>query len=176
MPPGGQIRNVTRPTTADRSTNPNLRESSDCAGLSPSTKYLPAGTATCDPAFAVPSRAALPPQVEIAAQHGMQLLLQQRLDGSLTVGDTHAYDEPFDVATLDAPYEHLRERVKSILGRPLPPVRRRWAGVYSQAAPDVLYHFEQLGERTALVTGVGGRGMTLSPAVAEHALRRLGLL
>ena len=128
------------------------------------------------PAFDVPARAALQPQAEVAAQNHMQLLLQQRLDGCLTIGDTHAYDEPFDVATLQEPYEHLRERVESILGRALPPIRRRWAGVYSQATPDVLYHFQQIGERTAVVTGVGGRGMTLSPAVAEHALRRLDLL
>jgi hypothetical protein len=44
-------------------------------------------------------RARLAPQRPAAAAAGAQLLLllllAQRLDGSLTIGDTHAYDEPF---------------------------------------------------------------------------------
>ena len=126
------------------------------------------------PVFDVPARADLPEPPRVVVEHAMQLLLQQRLDGSLTIGDTHVYDEPFDVATLEGPYVHLAQRVESILGRPLPPMRRRWAGVYSQAAPDVLYHYEPLNDRAVVVTGAGGRGMTLSPAIAEDALRRLG--
>jgi FAD dependent oxidoreductase TIGR03364 len=41
------------------------------------------------PAFEVPSRDALPPQAPVAAANRAQLLLVQRLDGSLTIGDTH---------------------------------------------------------------------------------------
>ena len=52
------------------------------------------------PAYEVPSRDALPRQAPVAAANRAQLLLVQRLDGSLTIGDTHEYDEPFafDVA------------------------------------------------------------------------------
>ena len=57
----------------------------------------------------------------------------QRLDGSLTIGDTHEYDEPFafdvDEAPVRAPALLGPQR---LLGAALPPVRRRWAGVYSQ--------------------------------------------
>ena len=127
------------------------------------------------PVFQVPALADLPAPAPVVAEHAAQLLLQQRLDGGLTIGDTHVYEEPFDVATSEAPYAHLLARAESILGRPLPPVRRRWAGVYSQSRPDVLYHYEPLGERTVVVTGAGGRGMTLSPAIAEDVLERLGL-
>ena len=63
----------------------------------------------------------------------MQLLVAQRLHGGLTIGDTHAYDEPFDFAVDEAHYAHLRARAESLLGRALPPIRRRWSGVYSQA-------------------------------------------
>jgi FAD dependent oxidoreductase TIGR03364 len=122
------------------------------------------------PVFDVPALRALPAPPPVVEEFAVQLLVQQRLDGSLTVGDTHVYEEPFDAATVEAPYAHLQARVESILGRPLPAVRRRWAGVYSQAAPDVLYHREPLGERTVVVTGAGGRGMTLSPAIAEQVL------
>jgi glycine/D-amino acid oxidase-like deaminating enzyme len=122
------------------------------------------------PAFDVPARAELPPPRPLVAELGIQLLLQQRLDGSLTVGDTHAYDEPFPVTVADAAYEHLAGRVESLLGVPMPPVRTRWAGVYSQALDDRLYHREQLGGSTWIVTGAGGRGMTLAPAIAADVL------
>jgi FAD dependent oxidoreductase TIGR03364 len=126
------------------------------------------------PAFDVPALADLPPPAPVVAEHHMQLLVQQRLDGSLTVGDTHAYDEPFDVAVADEPYRHLADRVESILGRPLPPIRRRWAGVYSQATDDRLYLREQVADDVWVVTGVGGRGMTCAPAIAEETLAEVG--
>ena len=34
----------------------------------------------------------------MAAAHHLQLLMVQRADGGLTIGDTHAYDEPFPQA------------------------------------------------------------------------------
>jgi len=128
------------------------------------------------PAFDVPALADLPEPAPIVREQHMQLLLQQRLDGRLTVGDTHEYDEPFDVAVSDEPYVHLQERVESILGAPMPKVRRRWAGVYSQAVDDRLFHREQVAADAWVVTGAGGRGMTLAPAIAERVLSELGLI
>jgi FAD dependent oxidoreductase TIGR03364 len=122
------------------------------------------------PAFDVPTRRFLPPQPPLVTEYRIQLLLQQRLDGGLTIGDTHELDEPFAVSVSEAPYRHLRGRVESILGEPMPPVRRRWAGVYCQTADERLYHRERIGESTWVVTGAGGRGMTLSPAIAEDVL------
>ena len=126
------------------------------------------------PAFAVPALAALPPQAPVAAEHHMQLLISQRADGQLTVGDTHAYDEPFDFATSAIPEAHLRARAESVLGRPLPPIVRRWTGVYSQCLDQSICHRQQVDPGLWLVTGPGGRGMTLSPAIAEESLRQIG--
>ncbi len=125
-------------------------------------------------AFDVSALAGLRDPEPIVAEQHMQLLIQQRLDGGLTVGDTHEYDEPFDVAVAEEPYRHLAQRVESIVGEPLPPVRRRWAGVYSQATDERLYHREQLAAGVWIVTGVGGRGMTLAPAIAEETLAAVG--
>jgi glycine/D-amino acid oxidase-like deaminating enzyme len=122
------------------------------------------------PVFEVPSRGGLAAQPELVAAFRIQLLLQQRLDGCLTVGDTHVVDEPFPVSVAEAPYVYLRGRVESLLGEPMPPVRRRWAGVYCQTSGGALYHRERLGEATWVVTGAGGRGMTLAPAIAEQVL------
>ena len=64
--------------------------------------------------------------------------------------------------------DHLRGRAEQLLGTPLPPTRRRWAGVYSQVTTTELYHRSQVAPGVVLVTGPGGRGMTCSPAIAEE--------
>jgi FAD dependent oxidoreductase TIGR03364 len=127
------------------------------------------------PAFAGDALGGLRAPSPLVAEHRLQLLLQQRLDGGLTIGDTHAYDEPFDVGVDEAPYAHLLGRAESILGSRLPPVRRRWAGVYAQAIDDRLFQLEQVADGCHVVNGAGGRGMTLSPAIAERVLDELGV-
>jgi glycine/D-amino acid oxidase-like deaminating enzyme len=124
------------------------------------------------PAYDVPSRAALPPQPPVAAESRSQLLLVQRLDGSLTIGDTHEYDEPFGFDVDETAYDHLLARATALLGVPLPRVQRRWAGVYSEVVgTPALYHRSDVAPGVVLVTGPGGRGMTCSPAIAEETFQ-----
>lgn len=125
------------------------------------------------PAFDVPARRALPPQDELAADFALQLLVSQRADGALTVGDTHRYDEPFDFALDERPYHELARRVSNVLGRPMPPVVRRWSGVYSQRLDGAICHRDEPVPGVWVVTGPGGRGMTLAPAIAETTWRTL---
>ncbi|MEV6172763.1 TIGR03364 family FAD-dependent oxidoreductase [Streptomyces sp. NPDC051954] len=114
-------------------------------------------------------------QARTAADHRMQLLMVQRADGGLTIGDTHEYEHPFAFDTLEDPYDHLTEVVESFLGRPLPKIRRRWAGVYAQCTdPSRVVHRQQVRDGVWLVTGPGGRGMTCSPAIAETTAKELG--
>jgi FAD dependent oxidoreductase TIGR03364 len=121
------------------------------------------------PGYDVPSRSALPPQPAVAAASRAQLLLVQRLDGSLTIGDTHEYDEPFGFDVDETAYDHLLARARALLGVPLPRVQRRWAGVYSEVVgAAALYHRSEVAPGVILVTGPGGRGMTCSPAIAEE--------
>jgi FAD dependent oxidoreductase TIGR03364 len=120
------------------------------------------------PAFDLPGRGRLAPQDPVAAAVSAQLLLVQRLDGGLTIGDTHHYDEPFAFDVDEAACDHLRGRAQALLGTELPRTRRRWAGVYSQVTTAELYHRSQVAPGVVLVTGPGGRGMTCSPAIAEE--------
>ncbi|MEV0603977.1 TIGR03364 family FAD-dependent oxidoreductase [Streptomyces sp. NPDC050315] len=114
-------------------------------------------------------------QAPTAAAHKMQLLMVQRADGGLTIGDTHEYETPFAFDTVEEPYEHLTGVVESILGRPLPRIRHRWAGVYAQCTDTSrVVHREQASDGVWLVTGPGGRGMTCSPAIAEKTANELG--
>ncbi|MFK0280438.1 TIGR03364 family FAD-dependent oxidoreductase [Streptomyces sp. NPDC090499] len=144
---------------------------------------LPTSVADADsfryyPAYASPALDELnarSPQPETAATHRMQLLMVQRADGGLTIGDTHEYEHPFAFDTVEEPYEHLTGVVESLLGRPLPRIRHRWAGVYAQCTdPTRVVHRQQVADGVWLVTGPGGRGMTCSPAIAETTANELG--
>ena len=124
------------------------------------------------PAYNVPSLASLPPQAAVAASNRAQLLMVQRLDGSLTIGDTHEYDEPFAFDVDSGAYDHLLARASALLGAELPRVQRRWAGVYSEVTgTSALYHRSPVKPGVVLVTGPGGRGMTCSPAIAEETFQ-----
>ncbi len=114
------------------------------------------------------------PQPPVAAEHAMQLLMVQRLDGGLTIGDTHAYAEPFAFDQVEEPYEHLVEVASTLLGRPLPAIRRRWHGVYAQCLdPNEIVQRQRVGDNGVVVTGPGGRGMTCAPAIAEQTAKEL---
>lgn len=116
------------------------------------------------------------PQALTAERHRMQLLCVQRLDGGLTLGDTHEYDEPFAFDVDEAPYEHLVTVAEDLLGRRLPPVMRRWAGVYSQCLdPTELVHRARADDDIWIIAGPGGRGMTLGPYLGERTADLLEL-
>ncbi|MFF4753134.1 TIGR03364 family FAD-dependent oxidoreductase [Streptomyces sp. NPDC002514] len=144
---------------------------------------LPTSVADADsfryyPAYASPALDELnarQPQPGTAAAHRMQLLMVQRADGGLTIGDTHEYEHPFAFDTVEDPYDHLTSVVESFLGRPLPRIRRRWAGVYAQCTdPGRVVHRQRVRDGVWLVTGPGGRGMTCAPAIAETTADELG--
>jgi FAD dependent oxidoreductase TIGR03364 len=103
---------------------------------------------------------------------GLNLMLTQRPDGVIVLGDTHHYDrtlQPFDdedVADLV-----LREGAR-LLGAPLE-VRRRWRGVYAHSpSTDFVTAAPHPGLRVVSVTS--GIGMTtalgLAPAVLDDLL------
>lgn len=122
------------------------------------------------PAFKDLSLDRLGSQSEIAAAYKMQLLLVQRNDGSMTIGDTHEYSEPFSHEILEAPYDHLRKVMNNIFGREVPRIEKRWDGVYSQSTSDEIYIRREIAPGAHIVTGGGGRGNTLSPAIAEETV------
>jgi FAD dependent oxidoreductase TIGR03364 len=139
------------------------------------------------PVFAGPTLDRLPAPDDAGARWAMQLLMVQRLDGGLTIGDTHLYDEPFGFDLEAEPFQLLTARAERVLGRALPPLARRWAGVYSQLVPGAdldatgelgqgIYLHRRVDDGIDLVTGPGGRGMTLSAAIAERTLIQAGLL
>lgn len=116
----------------------------------------------------------LEPQDERLSRFGIQLMCQQRPDGALTLGDSHEYDEPFDFAVSEEQIALVEQLARRVIGLPFAPIRRRWTGVYHQLAAvtdDELYFRREVAPGVVAVTGAGGRGMTLAPAIAEETFR-----
>lgn len=173
---GGLVRELAGPGLPVRRVRLQMMQT-DPLGEPLTTSVADADSFRYYPAYASPALDELnarQPQPETAAAHRMQLLMVQRADGGLTIGDTHEYEHPFAFDTVEEPYEHLTGVVESLLGRPLPRVRHRWAGVYAQCTePGRVVHRQQVHEGVWLVTGPGGRGMTCSPAIAETTANEL---
>jgi len=125
------------------------------------------------PAYDVPALADLPAQAPIAAEHKMQLLLVQRTDGTLTIGDTHEYEEPFEFSLREDVYEYLHDVASDIIGKRIPKIVRRWDGVYSQRTDGAICERRFITNKIVIVTGPGGRGNTLSPAIAEATFKEI---
>ncbi|GAA2751189.1 TIGR03364 family FAD-dependent oxidoreductase [Kitasatospora cinereorecta] len=104
---------------------------------------------------------------------GLNLMYTQRPDGTLTIGDTHAYDtthDPFDDEELDRAV--LAETAK-LLGAGELTVRERWRGVYAAGREPFLVAAPAEGVRVAAVTS--GIGMTTAFGLAPEVLDGLGL-
>lgn len=103
---------------------------------------------------------------------GLNLMLTQRPDGSVVLGDTHHYERtstPFDEE--DVADLVLREGAR-LLGGPVR-VRRRWRGVYA-SSDTTDFVIESADARTHVVSVTSGIGMTtalgLAPAVLDRVL------
>jgi glycine/D-amino acid oxidase-like deaminating enzyme len=125
------------------------------------------------PGYEVPTLEKLPAQHPIAADNHMQLLMVQRADGTLTIGDTHEYAEPFEFKLEEDPYTYLHEVASNLLGKKLPPIVNRWDGVYSQRTDGAVCDRRKIAHNIISVTGPGGRGNTLAPAIAEETIKGL---
>ena len=131
------------------------------------------------PAFqSCPSRAAMvtPQAMQHFEQAGVHLLFTQRADGSLIVGDSHAWMAARDVDGLDYRIDMalnalMLDEARRILGLEGIRVRETWNGYYSEHPDGLLAR--SLGPRIHVLTGIGGKGMTTGPAVAERVTRSI---
>jgi len=124
------------------------------------------------PAFREEATQLLATQDEYEASYAIQLLCQQRLHGGLTIGDTHEPVVPAHFDTADKPMDAIYQHAKALLGGKMPKIERRWFGVYDQLSnpqPGEIYFRKEVASGVVAVTGAGGRGMTLSGAIAEES-------
>jgi FAD dependent oxidoreductase TIGR03364 len=128
-----------------------------------------------------PALAAMPSvpavRAEIEKQHPelldrvVNLMLTQRPDGSVILGDTHHYDrthQPFDDERVA---ELLLREGSRLLGAKLT-VRRRWRGLYAES-PMTDFLIAQPHPGTRVVSVTTGIGMTTALGVAPAVLDQL---
>jgi FAD dependent oxidoreductase TIGR03364 len=125
------------------------------------------------PGFRADAAELLGAQEPLASEYAIQLLCQQRLHGGLTIGDTHEPDAPGLFETHDAPMSLIASAARELIGDDMPPIERRWSGVYHQVEPtsDEIYYRREFARGVNAITGAGGRGMTLAPAIAEESFQ-----
>jgi len=116
----------------------------------------------------------LPEQESGAAHYGVQLLAQQRCHGGVTIGDTHEGERPGVFDAPDRPMDMILATARALIGPAIGRIERRWTGVYHQVDParsDEVYLRREVARGVTLITGAGGRGMTLAPAIAEESFQ-----
>jgi FAD dependent oxidoreductase TIGR03364 len=126
------------------------------------------------PGFSAYANDLLGDQEPDAAQFAIQLLCQQRLHGGLTIGDTHEPERAGLFETLDRPMDIIEMAARHAIGPDFPRIERRWSGVYHQLsnpAPNEVYFRKVVASGVSAITGAGGRGMTLAPAIAEESFQ-----
>jgi len=124
------------------------------------------------PQFRADALEVLPEQESTSSHYAIQLLMQQRCHGGITIGDTHEGDRPGVFDAPDRPMDIIVGAARQLIGPAMPRIERRWTGVYHQMDPtrsDEVYLRRDVAVGVSIVTGAGGRGMTLAPAIAEES-------
>jgi glycine/D-amino acid oxidase-like deaminating enzyme len=68
----------------------------------------------------------------------------------------------------------IEAAARSVIGAAMPRIERRWSGVYHQLVDPTaneIYFRKQIARGVTAITGAGGRGMTLAPAIAEESFQ-----
>jgi FAD dependent oxidoreductase TIGR03364 len=121
---------------------------------------------------AAPLKARLAHEQPRHLEQGVHLIVVQSTDGSLIVGDSHAYaptPDPFSHECIDA---LILEEFRAALGLSPPPILERWTGTYASAGDrPVLIFAPEPAVRVAIVTC--GAGASTAFAIGEEIIDSL---
>ena len=124
---------------------------------------------------AMPSVAAVRAEIEELRpellHRDVNLMLTQRPDGSVVLGDTHSYDQTHQPFDDEGVAELLLREGSRLLGAKLT-VRRRWRGLYAES-PVTDFLIAQPHPGTSVVLVTSGIGMTTALGVAPAVLDQL---
>ncbi|EPR69345.1 TIGR03364 family FAD-dependent oxidoreductase [Cyclobacterium qasimii] len=108
---------------------------------------------------------------------GIHILFKQAMDGSVILGDSHEYADAgnSDVLGFDLDMEidqYMLKKAKEIINLPTYEIAHRWYGTYAQCKSGDLFE-KTIEENIHIFTGIGGKGMTGSPALAKENILKL---
>lgn len=124
----------------------------------------------------VPSAAAL--RAEVAANSpellaiGANVMFTQRPDGTLLLGDSHAYDSTASPFLSEETTNRLLRAAQGILGTGDLHLTERWQGIYASSEVAPLF-IKDIGPGITAVSVTAGIGMTISFGLAERNLASL---
>ncbi|WP_345153151.1 TIGR03364 family FAD-dependent oxidoreductase [Arthrobacter ginkgonis] len=121
----------------------------------------------------VPSAQALRDEVAATAPElldiGANVMFTQRPDGTLLLGDSHAYDLTQDPFLAESTGERLLEEIRSVLDVEDLTVTQRWQGIYASSEKGPLL-VRDVAPGVTAVSVTSGIGMTVSFGLAERNL------
>ncbi|WP_339922575.1 TIGR03364 family FAD-dependent oxidoreductase [uncultured Cyclobacterium sp.] len=108
---------------------------------------------------------------------GVHILFKQAMDGSVIIGDSHQYADARNSEELGFDLDmdidqFMLQKAKEIINLPTYKIAYRWYGTYAQCKNGELYK-KTIDENIHIVTGIGGKGMTGSPAYAKENIEKL---
>ncbi|XCF06932.1 TIGR03364 family FAD-dependent oxidoreductase [Tamlana crocina] len=110
-------------------------------------------------------------------EYGIHILFKQVNDGSVVLGDSHEYQDAINADLVgfnrnEDIDDFMIAESKKIMDLPTYKIDSRWVGVYSQCKNSDIFEY-QINKNTHIVTGIGGKGMTGSPAFSEISLNKI---
>ncbi len=107
------------------------------------------------------------------SKRGIHILMVQDSDGRIVVGDSHQYSSSDLDDNPDAYTEELiLQEARRFIHLPSWKISERWPGIYCLHPQREIY-WERIDERIHLITGIGGKGMTTSPALARESVGQI---
>ena len=126
----------------------------------------------------VPSAQALRDEVSATTPDlldiGANVMFTQRPDGTLLLGDSHAYDLTQEPFLAEATSERLLEEIRSVLDVEALTVTQRWQGIYASSEKGPLL-VRDVAPGVTAVSVTSGIGMTVSFGLAERNLAEYNL-
>ena len=112
-------------------------------------------------------------------KYGVHIIFKQAADGTVLLGDSHEYAPavPGGAAALGFDYDTHIEKLllaeaAKMIDLPAPEIETRWIGFYGQCRSTDLLEFDA-SPNVHVMTGIGGKGMTSSPALGEKTIEKL---
>jgi len=104
--------------------------------------------------------------------HGIHVIACQELDGSVTIGDSHAYGDEAMSERSEEVDRLILEELAEMITLPETRIAERWLGQYAHlSGTDKL--ILQVAKRVTAVTMTNGQGMTHAFAVAEKVIENV---
>ena len=109
-------------------------------------------------------------------EHSIHILLKQRQDGRIMIGDSHHYapigcGDDLGFETRHDVNQRIFDEIKVLFDLSKPQIEQSWLGYYTQMKNGEVFQ-KSISDRIFLLTAVGGKGMTASFGLSKKHLQK----